>query len=72
LSFPLRLGQVPPAGSADAWLVAAVERPLLDALAADEPSLGQDFQMLAHGRMTHAELLSDRHPAYSILYQVSV
>src|SRR6516225_2793571 len=56
----------------DARLVPPVEGPLLDALAANETCLGEDLQMLAHGRMSHAKFLRDQHPAHPVLHQVTV
>ena len=56
----------------DAGFVAFVECPLLDTLGAQQPCLRQDLQMLAHGRLTHAELFGDQHAADPVLDEVTV
>ena len=47
-------------------LVALVERPLLDPLAANQPRLREDAQMLARRRLTDAELVGDEEAADAV------
>src|SRR3954471_1888988 len=56
----------------DPLLVAFVERPLLDALAADESCAGQHLEMLAGGRGADAELFGDAGAADAVFGQVAV
>ncbi len=53
-------------------LVALIENPLLDPLAADQSRLGQDLQMLADGRLAYAELFGDQHRAHSVIHEIAV
>src|SRR6185369_1501375 len=56
----------------DALFVPLVEGPLLDPLAADEPGVREDPQMLARGRLAHAELGGDEHTAHAVAHQIAV
>src|SRR5215472_6096582 len=56
----------------DAVFVALVEHPLLDLLAADQPRLAEHLQMLAAGRLAHAELLGDEQRTDPVAHQVTV
>src|SRR5437588_10758004 len=56
----------------DTGLVAFVERPLLDALGADQSCPRQDLQMFAHGRLAHAELLGDQYAADPVPDEIAV
>src|ERR1700756_2484893 len=56
----------------DALLVALVERPLLDALCADEARARQHAHMLADRRLADAELFSDQHAADPIPDEVAI
>src|SRR6266567_4232266 len=56
----------------DALLVTLVERPLLDALGANESRVRQDPQLLAGGRLAHAELVRDEHAAHAVAHEVAV
>jgi len=44
----------------DCLLVSFVKRPFLNTLAAKKPGPRQDFQVLGHSRMTHAQLAGDQ------------
>src|SRR5262252_962135 len=56
----------------DALLVAPVERPLLDLLAADEPGVHEDAEVLACRRLADTELLRDEDAADAVLDEVAV
>src|SRR5258708_7322413 len=68
----LDLGQYRFLDLADARLVAPVECPLLDTLGAQQSSLGQHFEVLAHRRLAHAQLFGDQHTTDAVLDQVAV
>src|SRR3954463_1558944 len=55
----------------DALLVAAVERPLADALGAQEAGLRQDAKVLACRRLSDPELLRDEQAADAVADQVA-
>lgn len=56
----------------DLCLITSVKRPLLDALAVDESGLGEDFEVLAQGGVTHAQFLSDVGTANPITHEIAV
>jgi len=56
----------------NALFVALVERPLLDALAADQARLAKDAQMFAGRWLAHAQLLCDQKAAHPVLLQIAV
>lgn len=57
---------------ADGGLVALIKGPLFNAFAADETGESEDFQMLAGGRLRHAELARDKNAANAVFNEVAV
>src|ERR1700730_4679210 len=56
----------------DLRLVAPIKCPLLSAFSPDQARLRQYLQVLAHCRLTDAELLSDQYAAHAIFDQITV
>src|SRR6266540_849238 len=64
LEHPLDLG--------DAFLVALIERPLLELLGAQDTDGGEQPQVLACGGLAHAQLVGDEQAADPISHQIAV
>src|SRR5512138_2908126 len=56
----------------DRFLVASVERPLLDALGVHEPRGDQYAHVLTDGRLADAELRRDEHTTDTVVFEVTV
>src|SRR5580700_284207 len=57
---------------ADAFLIALVERPLLDATGAHRANLGEELHVLGHGRLADAEFFGDQQTADTVIDEVAI
>jgi hypothetical protein len=57
---------------ADGGFVAAVEGPLADALAADQASVRQDFQVFARCRLADVKFPGDQYAAHAVRNEIPV
>lgn len=63
----LKLGQGHFLQMIDFDLISFVKDPLRNSFGADQPSLAQDLEVFACGRLTDTQLASDQHSAHAVL-----